>query len=222
MLHQPSKDEENVQPAEEDDREVERYGEGGGENQEEVEDFFSNMAGRQVNQSPPPASSRPLELTEEQKEKMRKNKEAAFKRKKEKEEREAAQKRKREEEEEEQEEIEREMLTGASASEWGPRSEVEASCLKTVQELSLKRKESEDYREQDEAVQSSSAEAPAKSLPSPTDVIVEDEVKTISSNSPVKAPLESETEDSRSKVKETDIQNGVVLPSEDNDDDLSP
>ena len=48
MLHQPSKDEENVQPAEEDDREVERYGEGGGEDQEEVEDFFSNMAGRQV------------------------------------------------------------------------------------------------------------------------------------------------------------------------------
>merc|ERR1719494_1399701 len=121
----------------------------------------------------------------------------------------------------EQEEIEREMLTGASASEWGPRSEVEASCLKTVQELSLKRKESEDYREKDEAVQSSSAEAPVKSLPSPTDVNVEDEVKTISSNSPVKAPLESETEDSRSKVKETDIQDGVVLPSEENDDDLS-
>ena len=48
MLHQPSKDEDNVQPAEEDDREVERYGEGGGEDQEEVEDFFSNMAGRQV------------------------------------------------------------------------------------------------------------------------------------------------------------------------------
>ena len=47
MLHQPSKDEENVQPAE-DDREVERYGEGGGEDQGEVEDFFSNMAGRQV------------------------------------------------------------------------------------------------------------------------------------------------------------------------------
>ena len=49
MLHQPSKDEDNVQPAEEDDHEVERYGEGGGEDQEEVEDFFSNMAGRQVN-----------------------------------------------------------------------------------------------------------------------------------------------------------------------------
>merc|ERR1712223_1465886 len=105
-----------------------------------MEYFFSNMAGRQANQSPPPASSRPLELTEEQKEKMRKNKEAAFKRK-------------REKEEEEQEEIEREMLTGATTSEWGPRSEVEASCLKTVQELSLKRKESEDYREQDETVQ---------------------------------------------------------------------
>ena len=152
---------------------------------------------------------------------MRKNKEAAFKRKREKEEREAAQKRKREKEEEEQEEIEREMLTGASASEWGPRSEVEASCLKTVQELSLKRKELEDNREQDEAVQDSSAEAPVKSLPSPTDVNVEDEVKTISSNSPVKAPLESETEDSQSKVKETDIQDGVVLPSKEIDDDLS-
>merc|ERR1719447_367184 len=97
----------------------------------------------------------------------------------------------------------------------------EASCLKTVQELSLKRKESEDNREQDEAVQSSHAEAPVKSLPSSTDVYVEDEVKTISSNSPVKAPLESETEESRSKVKETDIQDGVVLPSEENDDDLS-
>ena len=49
MLHQPSKDEGNVEPAEEeDDREVERYGEGGGVDQEEVEDFFSNMAGRQV------------------------------------------------------------------------------------------------------------------------------------------------------------------------------
>merc|ERR1711963_677 len=148
------------------------------------------------------------ELTEEQKEKMRKNKEAAFKRK-------------REEEEEEQEEMEREMLTGASASEWGPRSEVEASCLKTVQELSLKRKESEGNRYQDETVQDYSAEAPVKSLPSPTDVNVEDEVKTISSNSPVKAPLESEMEDSQSKVKETDIQDGAVLPSEEYDDDLS-
>merc|ERR1712223_486971 len=147
-----------------------------------MEYFFSNMAGRQANQSPPPASSRPLELTEEQKEKMRKNKEAAFKRKRDKEEREAAQKRKREEEEEAQEEIEREMLTGASASEWGPRSEVEASCLKTVQELSLKRRESEDNREQDEAVQDSSVEAPVKSLSSPTDVSVRDEVKTLSSN----------------------------------------
>ena len=49
MLHQPSKDEDHVQPAEdENDREVERYGEGGGEDQEEVEDFFSNMAERQV------------------------------------------------------------------------------------------------------------------------------------------------------------------------------
>merc|ERR1712113_988245 len=100
-------------------------------------------------------------------------------------------------------------------------SEVEASCLKTVQELSLKRKESEDNREQDEAVQSSSAEAHVKALPSPTDVNGEDEVKTSFSNSPLKAPLESETEESRSKVKETDIRDGVVLPSEENDDDLS-
>ena len=90
-----------------------------------------------------------------------------------------------------------------------------------MQELSLKRKESEDNREQDEAVQDSSAKAPVKSLPSSTDVNVEDEVKTISSNSPVKAPLESETEDSQSKVKETDIQDGVVLPSKEIDDDLS-
>ena len=37
----------------------------------------------------------------------------------------------------------------------------------------------------------------------------------------MKAPLESETEESRSKVKETDIQEGAVLPSEENDDDLS-
>ena len=147
-----------------------------------------------MNQPPPPASSRPLELTEEQKEKIRKNKEAAFKRKREKEEREAAQKKKREEEGE-QEEIEREMLTGASASEWGPRSEVEASCLKTVQELSLKRKESEDNREQDEAVQDSSAVAPVKSLPSQTDVNVEGEVKTISTNSPCQ--VESELPDSQ-------------------------
>ena len=37
----------------------------------------------------------------------------------------------------------------------------------------------------------------------------------------MKAPLESETEDSQSKVKETDIQDGVVLPSKEIDDDLS-
>ena len=66
-------------------------------------------------------------------------------RKREKEEREALKKRQREEEEDEGDEIEREMLTGANASEWGPTSsEVEASCLKTVQELSLKSQQSKE------------------------------------------------------------------------------
>ena len=65
-------------------------------------------------------------------------------RKREKEEREALKKRTREEEEDEGE-IEREMLTGGNASEWGPTtSEVEASCLKTVQELSLKTQQSKE------------------------------------------------------------------------------
>ena len=64
-------------------------------------------------------------------------------RKREKEEREALKKRTREEEDEDEGEIEREMLTGGNASEWGPQSsEVEASCLKTVQELSLQSQQS--------------------------------------------------------------------------------
>ena len=63
------------------------------------------------------------------------NKEMAAMRKREKEEREAL---KRTREEEYEGEIESEMLTGGNASEWDvPCSAVEASCLKTVQELSL-------------------------------------------------------------------------------------
>jgi len=149
MLQQPAKDDEVVKDAEdEEEREVERYGEGGGvEDEEEVEDFFANMMGHQgsqVAQAPPPVRSAPIELTDEQKERMRRNKEMAAMRKREKEEREALKKRTREEEEDEGE-IEREMLTGGNASEWGPTtSEVEASCLKTVQELSLKTKQSKE------------------------------------------------------------------------------
>jgi len=142
MLQQAAKDDEVIKDAEdEEEREVERYGEGGGEDEEEVEDFFANMVGHQgsqVVQAPPPVRSAPVELTDEQKERMRRNKEMAAMRKREKEEREALKKRRREEEEDEGE-IEREMLTGGNASEWGPTSEVEASCLKTVQELSSKK-----------------------------------------------------------------------------------
>ena len=48
MLQQASKDEEVINAAEgEEEREVERYGEGG-EDEEEVEDFFANMTSRQV------------------------------------------------------------------------------------------------------------------------------------------------------------------------------
>merc|ERR1719285_351558 len=91
--------------------------------------------GSQVVQAPPPLRPAPVELTDEQKERMRKR---------EKEEREALKKRRREEDEDEGE-IERKMLTGGNASEWGPTtSEVEASCLKTVQELSLKSQQSKE------------------------------------------------------------------------------
>ena len=50
MLQQPAKDDEVIKDAEdEEEREVERYGEGGGgEDEEEVEDFFANMMGHQV------------------------------------------------------------------------------------------------------------------------------------------------------------------------------
>ena len=51
MLQQPSKDDEAPNDAAEDEeeREVERYdnGEGGGADEEEVEDFFANMVGGQ-------------------------------------------------------------------------------------------------------------------------------------------------------------------------------
>ena len=102
------------------------------------------IQGSQVLQAPPPpVRSAPIQLTDEQKDRMRRNKEMAAMKKREKEEREALKKRTREEEEDEGE-IEREMLTGGNASEWGPSSEVEASCLKTVQELSLKSQQSEE------------------------------------------------------------------------------
>merc|ERR1712037_706841 len=98
-----------------------------------------------VLQAPPTVRSVPIQLTDEQKERMRRNKEMAAMRKREKEEREALKKRTREEEDEDEGEIEREMLTGGNASEWGPPcSEVEASCLKTVQELSLQSQQSKD------------------------------------------------------------------------------
>ena len=49
MLQQPAKDDEVVNDAvDEEEKEVERYGEGGGGNKDEVEDFFSNMVGHQV------------------------------------------------------------------------------------------------------------------------------------------------------------------------------
>ena len=49
MLQQAAKDDEVIKDAEdEEEREVERYGEGGGEDEEEVEDFFANMVGHQV------------------------------------------------------------------------------------------------------------------------------------------------------------------------------
>ena len=52
MLQQPAnEDDEVVKDAiagDEEEREVERYGEGGGDNEEEVEDFFANMVGHQV------------------------------------------------------------------------------------------------------------------------------------------------------------------------------
>ena len=50
MLQQAAKDDEVIKDAEdEEEREVERYGEGGGDkDEEEVEDFFANMMGHQV------------------------------------------------------------------------------------------------------------------------------------------------------------------------------
>ena len=50
MLQQPAKDEEvkGDDDAGDEEREVERYGEGGGENEDEEEDFFAKMVGQQV------------------------------------------------------------------------------------------------------------------------------------------------------------------------------
>ena len=49
MLQQPAKDDEVVNDAvDEEEKEVERYGEGGGGNEDDVEDFFANMVGHQV------------------------------------------------------------------------------------------------------------------------------------------------------------------------------
>ena len=51
MLQQPAKADEEVKGddgAGDEEQEVERYGEGGGENEEEIEDIFANMVGHQV------------------------------------------------------------------------------------------------------------------------------------------------------------------------------
>jgi hypothetical protein len=87
--------------------------------------------------------SRPAGLTEEQQERMRRNKEMAALKKREREAREAEEIL-RDEEQGDLEEIEREMLTGQNASEWSTeadkaKSEVEASCLRTVEELHKKK-----------------------------------------------------------------------------------
>jgi len=214
MLQQASKDEEVINAAEEEEeREVERYGEGG-EDEEEVEDFFANMTSRQVLQPAPPVRSAPVELTEEQKERMRKNKEMAAAKRREKEEREALEKRAREDEEDE-EEMEREMLTGGNASEWGPSSEVEASCLKTVQELNLKSQQSK------------------KSLDPKSEgsILAEDVSKEGSSAEKLDGSTDNETHVTELKDTENDpsnvlresakaVQDDIPL-AETNDDDLS-
>ena len=158
--------------------------------------------------------SAPVELTEEQKERMRKNKEMAAAKRKEKEEREALEKRAREDEEDE-EEMEREMLTGGNASEWGPSSEVEASCLKTVQELNLKSQQSK------------------KSLDpnSEGSILAEDVSKEGSSAEKLDGSTDNETHVTELKDTENDpsnvlresakaVQDDIPL-AETNDDDLS-
>ena len=239
MLHQPANDDDEVVKdagGDEEEREVERYGEGGGENEEEVEDFFANMVGHQASQvlqAPPTVRSVPIQLTDEQKERMRRNKEMAAMRKREKEEREALKKRTREEEDEDEGEIEREMLTGGNASEWGPPcSEVEASCLKTVQELSLQSQQSKESPS--EASEGSTLENVPSERKEGGEKAPEDNTRKEDIAGKVIGSMEENTQDSEVRETEnyqsnkspdkTKAQSGSrdeTLPGEATEDDLS-
>ena len=125
-------------------------------------------------------------------------------RKREKEEREALKKRTREEEYEG--EIESEMLTGGNASEWGvPCSAVEASCLKTVQELSLQ-------SQQPKGSQVSPIEASEDSTLEnvPSNKAPEDNTRKEDTAEKVISSIEKDTHESEIRVSE----NGQSIQSE--------
>merc|ERR1711934_370107 len=180
----------------------------------------------QVLQASPPVRSAPVQLTDEQKERMRRNKEMAAMRKREKEDREALKKRRREVEDEDEGEIEREMLTGGNASEWGPApsSEVEASCLKTVQELSL---QSQQPKESPRCPSEVSEESTLENISSESKEGREKAPEDITRNTAGKVIGSIEEDSQGSENKSPDQSKGLrdnhdeTLPVEATEDDLS-